>query len=79
MVVDSFQLQNSLPRMGMQQVTVRDIATRLEEKLNTVSCSHQLSLRGEGGDEILASVVLMLNVGVSSIIVEVCCLEIFML
>lgn len=40
MVVDSFQLQNSLIRMGMEQVTVRDIAARLEEKLNTVSCSH---------------------------------------
>ena len=62
MVVDAFQLQNSLPRMGMQQVTVRDIAVRLEEKLNTVSCSHLIATGG-GGDVRQASNVLMSNAG----------------
>lgn len=48
MVVDSLQLQNNLPRMGMEQITVRDIAIRLEEKLNTVSCSHRYGVREVG-------------------------------
>ena len=62
MVVDAFQLQNSLPRMGMQQVTVRDIAVRLEGKLNTVSCSLLLAAVGEG-DVGQASNELMSNAG----------------
>ena len=62
MVVDAFQLQNNLPRMGMQQVTVRDIAVRLEEKLNTVSCSHLLAAVG-GGDVGQAGNELMSNAG----------------